>query len=469
MEVELNTSNLRNLCRICLGEGDYNLWEHKVNWNCYNEDDPNTEGEAVAEGITLHEVLQMFNDWQHSILENDGEMQLICKECLSELQPHYRYYKRLCTVNKQIKQLYEEALQQEANETALLQTNKTIIEQVEYDNNLQECVDYIELSHPAGQFEVVEQYADDIEKSSVPAISNKQAQKRKFAKTPKFILTGGVTQLLTHATGATALDLPADSTQVLYTQMLCSPNKRKRNEEVMEMPVMVEEVDNSHNNLLSEYNTLVINKRRATIEYMNSCQPDDQAALVTTVAEVPLDLPPNELLKTDCATNEQLQEHITTSDKEEKQSEIQTEDVNDELAALPFSTLSADDAGRSIYVCKYCPQAFTAPCFLLTHARKSHVCKYCSKAFIKTPDLFAHVKESHTNYKCSICGKELSSNGNLRAHVKRMHGLTTSGSLPHTINSHEITDINTEEYGDGPGQGIFLEDRSHQILAEYLD
>lgn len=68
MEIELNTGNLRNLCRICLGRGDYNLWEHKVQWSDNETENDSLESDTQdPAAITIHEVLQMYNDWQVSL------------------------------------------------------------------------------------------------------------------------------------------------------------------------------------------------------------------------------------------------------------------------------------------------------------------------------------------------------------------------------------------------------------------
>ncbi|XP_017485343.1 PREDICTED: uncharacterized protein LOC108373916 [Rhagoletis zephyria] len=135
MEIELNIRNLRNLCRICLGVPDYNLWEQKVCWANEATTNDGDTSDQNAEDITVREVLQMYNDWQHSILEMDDELQLICKQCLNELQPHYRYYRRLLAANRQMKQLYEEALEKE------VVTNQVIIENIALEDNLPEFMD----------------------------------------------------------------------------------------------------------------------------------------------------------------------------------------------------------------------------------------------------------------------------------------------------------------------------------------
>ncbi|XP_011188818.2 zinc finger protein 287 [Zeugodacus cucurbitae] len=454
MEIELNSGNLRNLCRICLGAGDYNLWEHKVNWSDNATENDSLESDTqVAETITIHEVLQMYNDWQHTILELDVELQLICKECLHELQPQYQFYKRLRAANKQITQLYEEALQQEAGK-ATITPEPVVTEHVEYDNNLVEYLDYA-TEQPQTELHVKSaQCVESIVSAPLQVQTTlKQTEKRKFAKNPKFILTGGVTQLLTHATGATTFEPPVEAiTQQSDTHTLYSPHKRKRKGDDVELHKQLEKKERSNHNFFREHIPNVIDEGCTTNDYIIEQKEQE---------EIAHEVPPNELIE--YATGEQYQTLIT-SNHIEKPLEIE----NDAEAALPFSTVSADDAGRSIYVCKYCPQAFTAPCFLLTHARKSHVCTHCSKAYVKTTDLFAHLRESHKDYKCKYCGKELSSNGNLRAHIKRIHPLTTSDIQPTHIIKNFVMGNSKEDSGDGGGENIYIDDAA-QHIAEYLD
>ncbi|XP_053958389.1 zinc finger protein 236 [Anastrepha ludens] len=469
MEIELNTTNLRKLCRICLGAGEYNLWEHNVCWS--NIAMGRDEMEASSQDtkfITVHEVLQMYNDWQHTILEMDEEIQLICKDCLNELQPHYRYYRRLVDANKQMKQLYEEALQQEGNKPELM-AEQMIIEDAGFENNLSEFFDIAPKEPQPDQSANIIIYSDklDLAASHTQTTATKQAQKRKFVRNPTFILTGGVTQLLAHATGATSFGTTQEiSAQLPETSSLCSPAKRKRKEVDMELP---EQEKEASSDLIREHTVNAVNLRMAGGNTCSNSQEVEDGAVVTSVEKIVQGIPPNEILKFGFDPDEEFHELVTTN--QEKETPLESE--NEEQAALPFSTLRADDAGRSIYVCKYCPQAFTAPSFLLTHARKSHACKYCSKAFVKTVDLFAHVKEAHQEHKCDICGKELSTSGNLRAHIRRIHRLKMPKTMPAQLFAKNRTNqqmsIINEESGDGGGESAYIEETSQSMTAEYLD
>lgn len=81
------------------------------------------------------------------------------------------------------------------------------------------------------------------------------------------------------------------------------------------------------------------------------------------------------------------------------------------------------ESERSMYMCKYCPKAFSTSHHLILHTRKSHVCQYCLEGFGKITELQRHVKQHHRKFDCAICMKEFGSNSNLRAHMKRKHSI----------------------------------------------
>lgn len=84
-------------------------------------------------------------------------------------------------------------------------------------------------------------------------------------------------------------------------------------------------------------------------------------------------------------------------------------------------TLDSECNEPAIYVCQYCPQAFAKSDYLKTHIQKCHICKFCTQAFSVTEELFKHLRETHTEHKCVICHKVLSSQTNLRHHIRRVH------------------------------------------------
>lgn len=78
---------------------------------------------------------------------------------------------------------------------------------------------------------------------------------------------------------------------------------------------------------------------------------------------------------------------------------------------------------NTMYMCKYCPRAFSTSHHLIMHARKSHVCQFCMKGFTKIVDLHKHTRETHNQFTCTLCKKDFSSNSNLRQHMKRVHSV----------------------------------------------
>lgn len=92
-----------------------------------------------------------------------------------------------------------------------------------------------------------------------------------------------------------------------------------------------------------------------------------------------------------------------------------------------------------MYMCQYCPKAFSTSHHLLVHTRKSHVCLYCCAGFNKVIDLHKHVKEEHNKFGCPLCAKEFNSNSNLRAHIKRVHNVKLPSHMGFlTVKSDEV-------------------------------
>ncbi|XP_017060996.1 zinc finger protein 236 [Drosophila ficusphila] len=78
---------------------------------------------------------------------------------------------------------------------------------------------------------------------------------------------------------------------------------------------------------------------------------------------------------------------------------------------------------QAIYKCQYCPLAYASPQYLKTHVRNSHVCKYCTTAFAKVRDLNEHIRRKHSHHQCVVCSNSFSTSSNLRAHLKKIHGV----------------------------------------------
>lgn len=109
----------------------------------------------------------------------------------------------------------------------------------------------------------------------------------------------------------------------------------------------------------------------------------------------------------------------------------------EKINEMCLSPLEIDGDTKSIYKCSHCPKAFAAPHHLMIHMRKSHMCQYCLACFNKINDLYSHVKETHRRFDCLLCCKEFQSNGNLRQHMRKNHGIF----LPAHISLLNISDV----------------------------
>lgn len=132
-------------------------------------------------------------------------------------------------------------------------------------------------------------------------------------------------------------------------------------------------------------------------------------------------------------------------------------------------TLDADPNESSIYVCQYCPQAFAKSDYLKTHIQKCHVCKFCTQAFSVTEELFRHLREIHTEHKCVICHKVLSSQTNLRHHIRGVHRINLPAKvtlLDFIKSSSQRNEVQTAKENETPQELTALNDIEPNI--QYL-
>lgn len=132
---------------------------------------------------------------------------------------------------------------------------------------------------------------------------------------------------------------------------------------------------------------------------------------------------------------------------------VEIKDVNqlDSLETSSIVVLDNENTTNSppVFVCQYCPQAFAKSEFLKTHIQRNHVCKFCMQTFHHYIDLCQHLRQ-HTEHKCVICHKMLSSQTNLRHHIKRIHriNLPPKMTLLDFIQSKEDDEDNGDMIAD---------------------
>lgn len=98
------------------------------------------------------------------------------------------------------------------------------------------------------------------------------------------------------------------------------------------------------------------------------------------------------------------------------------------LNRFNFSDLATNHAEhpaspKSIFMCTFCPKAYATSPLLIMHTRKSHICQFCLRGYVQLSELQEHIRTAHVLVWCALCNQQFHCNSNLRAHIKRSHGI----------------------------------------------
>lgn len=284
-----------------------------------------------------------------------------------------------------------EAFEEENSEVIDEHTDLEILEEKDFDSQAEDCtedtqscddpIETIDLLLSEGEF-IDECY--EIDQNSRFLVFEKEALKEKYSELPCNILSNNdVTSIISNFN---------NSQQNTAQEVVPTSLKKTR----ARLPRKYSKIkDKSGRNNHIENGSFVVAQfvPSSTTIQIESTTPDCPEEIITV----------NELRTMDYAAVEI---------KGSKQIEINEADC---------STSEKDD--ERVYLCQYCPRAFSSSQFLITHVRKSHACKYCTRAFEKNSDLFKHIRLKHSSHKCVICDRDFTTNSNLRHHLKRVHGV----------------------------------------------
>ncbi|XP_053681752.1 zinc finger and SCAN domain-containing protein 4 [Sabethes cyaneus] len=80
-------------------------------------------------------------------------------------------------------------------------------------------------------------------------------------------------------------------------------------------------------------------------------------------------------------------------------------------------------SSNTIFYCKHCPKAFSAPYHLLVHTRSSHLCQHCLQLFSNVSARNKHIRDEHKLFRCSLCDFQSQYVTNLRTHLRKAHSV----------------------------------------------
>ncbi|KAM7354657.1 uncharacterized protein ACRADG_006246 [Cochliomyia hominivorax] len=120
MNLAENIENLQQYCRICLQNGDLNIWHCKIALKTTDIAQTINYEDSEALEKSFMELINIFHH-QQDLLNLCEEFPLICWQCLEELKFCYLFYEKLKSANIQLKNLYQDSLNQCIEEEHLIE------------------------------------------------------------------------------------------------------------------------------------------------------------------------------------------------------------------------------------------------------------------------------------------------------------------------------------------------------------
>ncbi|XP_065356904.1 zinc finger protein 639 [Calliphora vicina] len=120
MNLNINLEELQHQCRICLQQGDVNIWNCKVTVKTEADIQANSLGMDDSIEKTFLELMDIFYDSQ-DLLNLTDEFPSLCWPCLEDLKYCYIFYEKIKLANIQLANLYQESLNQCIEEEHLIE------------------------------------------------------------------------------------------------------------------------------------------------------------------------------------------------------------------------------------------------------------------------------------------------------------------------------------------------------------
>ncbi|XP_055911907.1 zinc finger protein 652 [Eupeodes corollae] len=374
----------QNLCRVCFEVGHFHLNGYEIN--------------IQGKNISIDEMIKRFSDMEFTA-ENAPE--LICENCTHDLVQSYLFFEKileadakilsLAQVHEEEKQFYEPELlelksenhdEEDASQT--IEGHEVMRQDVEGQN--EEVLNSNEVTvYEEDQCDLIEEIAESniVEEMYIESeISSDEIEEKIPTAEPNALPA-----------------LEADPPDVEY-------NAAPINYNFLEFEGEVEGEESTEP------------RRKYQRRNKEENEIDKNGSFIVT--------------KFACSTSAPgMQRNTNTEDNDEVTlSDVRIMNYETvEVKAGNIDVLNQDgqnelpiDESR-VYLCQYCPRAFSSSSFLVAHVRKTHGCKFCSSLFEKAKDLYAHIREAHSKFECVVCCKEFASNSNMRNHLKTVHKL----------------------------------------------